>query len=174
MKTCKLLSQKFNASNSVEQFREMQDFILLWMIFEKDVLTIKNESRKGDGVHGRQKNVSDELKSLANHLAVSDINKDLLDAVFDKLKSWYFSSMNATNVFTLFKMNSDQRKVVTKAFIDGKASDEERLQAVITVIYKYRCNFIHGVKELFDLHVRQHERFSLYSKMLVECINAKK
>ena len=64
MKSFDLLSQKFNASSNIEAFREMQDFILLWMIFEKDVLGIKNESRRGDRATATLKNVSQELQQF--------------------------------------------------------------------------------------------------------------
>lgn len=64
MKPFELLSQKFNASSHIEAFREMQDFILLWMIFEKEVLSIKNEYRRGDKIVGGRKNVTTELAHL--------------------------------------------------------------------------------------------------------------
>ena len=83
MKSFDLLSQKFNASSNIEAFREMQDFILLWMIFEKDVLGIKNESRRGDRATATLKNVSQELQNLSHFLSVKLVDASLLKSVYD-------------------------------------------------------------------------------------------
>ncbi len=173
MKSFDLLSQKFNASRNIEAFREMQDFILLWMIFEKDVLGIKNESRRGERVTTTLKNVSQELQQLSQYLSVKSVNASLLNKVYDKQKEWYVDPSDSSWNFKGFNLNAEQKKLMTKAFVDNTATDEEKLEAVLTIIFKYRCNFIHGNKELESLHIRQRDRFSLYNDLLVECINAK-
>lgn len=173
MKSFDLLSQKFNASSNIEAFREMQDFILLWMIFEKDVLGIKNESRRGERVTATLKNVSQELQQLSQYLSVKSVNASLLNKVYDKQKECYVDPSDSSRNFKGFNLNAEQKKLMTKAFVDNTATDEEKLEAVLTIIFKYRCNFIHGDKELESLHIRQRDRFSLYNDLLVECINAK-
>ena len=173
MKSFDLLSQKFNASSNIEAFREMQDFILLWMIFEKDVLGIKNESRRGERVTATLKNVSQELQQLSQYLSVNSVNASLLNKVYDKQKEWYVDPSDSSWNFKGFNLNAEQKKLMTKAFVDNTATDEEKLEAVLTIIFKYRCNFIHGNKELENLHTRQQDRFSLYNGLLIECINAK-
>ena len=173
MKSFDLLSQKFNASSNIEAFREMQDFILLWMIFEKDVLGIKNEGRRGDKVTATLKNVSQELQQLSQYLSVKSVDASLLKKVYDKQKELYVDPSDSSRNFRGFHLNAEQKKLMTKAFVDHTATDEEKLEAVLTIIFKYRCNFIHGDKELLNLHTRQQDRFSLYNDLLIECINAK-
>lgn len=173
MKSFDLLSQKFNASSNIEAFREMQDFILLWMIFEKDVLGIKNESRRGDRATATLKNVSQELQNLSHFLSVKLVDASLLKSVYDKQKELYVNPSDPSRNFKGFYLNADQKELMTKAFVDNNATDEEKFEAVLTIIFKYRCNFIHGDKELQNLHIRQQDRFRLYCDLLIECINAK-
>lgn len=174
MKPFELLSQKFNASSHIEAFREMQDFILLWMIFEKEVLSIKNEYRRGDKIVGGRKNVTTELAHLEQHIPEKQIDDELLKKVCQKQKELYIDSTDTTRLFSTFRFDNNQKRLIEKAFIAETATKDELLQAALTAIYKYRCKFIHGDKELLNLHTRQHDRFSLYSELLAECINAKK
>ena len=169
-----LLSQKFNVSFKTEAFREMQDFILLWMLFEKDVLSIKSECRRGDKNRGARRNVTTELAYLEHHITEKQIDDKLLKKVYQKQKELYIDSKGTTRLFAAFRFNANQKRLIEKAFIEEAATRDELLQAILTIIYKYRCNFIHGDKELNNLHIRQHDRFSLYSELLAECINVKK
>lgn len=173
MDSFNLLASKFNVSSNDGTFRRMQDFILLWMVFEKEVLALKTESRQGDKTAGNRKRVTTELKNLSRHLPVNNINKKILDRVYSKQKEWYADSNNLDNICRTFYLNSEQKNLVKKVFSENSPSSEELFEAVITVVYKYRCNFIHGDKELKDLHTRQYDRFSLYNELLIECITAK-
>ena len=96
----------------------MQDFILLWMIFEKDVLGIKNESRRGERVTATLKNVSQELQQLSQYLSVKSVNASLLNKVYDKQKELYVDPSDSSRNFKGFNLNADQKKLMIKAFVE--------------------------------------------------------
>ena len=79
------------------------------MIFEKDVLGIKNESRHGERVTTTLKNVSQELQQLSQYLSVKSVNASLLNKVYDKQKELYVDPSDSSRNFKGFNLNTDQK-----------------------------------------------------------------
>lgn len=148
------LQKHLGVSDYPTNYIEVNNFILLWLIFEKEILKTKASNH----------NITDKIKSIGEKLQVC------IDDIFAKQKEWYYKKEFDWNKFPTASVH--QKDAVNAGFDEKNSDPNKKIVAVIMVIYLYRCNFFHGEKELAKLHIKQKDRLTCYNDFLVTCLEA--
>lgn len=155
MSSTEWLQKHLGVSDYPTNYIEVNNFILLWLIFEKEILktnpTNHNITAKIERIGAKLHNVS-------------------IDDVFTKQKEWYYKKEFDWNKFPTASVH--QKDAVNAGFDEKNSDPNKKIVAVIMVIYLYRCNFFHGEKELNKLHIKQKDRLTYYNDFLIACLEA--
>lgn len=161
MTSTEFIQNKISPDIYTGKYLKICDFMLLWTLFEKHILSATSSDST----------IAAKILSASNTLNIS------CSDTFDKLKSWYFSDGKSDRVFTLFNAQwSKRHKNLVKNTIESglKATEMDKLATTIILIYKYRCNFFHGVKELSQLIPGQEVKLDCFNEFLMRCLSTKK
>lgn len=112
-------------------------FTLIWNLFEKTF-----EKVKGKGV-----NIKDS-PDIARKYA-SKINTDILQICWEYFLKRYIENGQPKTVFNDFKFNTgDNKAQVIKTLQTDDPIGEEKLEAMLRIIFRLRNNLYHGEKEI--------------------------
>lgn len=131
------------------------NFLILWSLFE-------SKCCKGNANKASIENVIDKVEK--------SFDDNILNEVFDYMKERYAVAENFKNLN--FRTGGGDEKMKThceEVFSDEKSIKEDKLKAVLYVIYRYRNNLFHGIKQIPSLH-KQKDNFNASYKVLIECI----
>lgn len=135
---------------SAPEYNEVRNFMYLWNLFEKEFFQTNYGHHKGN-VKTIQTN-SETLSTLA-----------------------YFKGIYANNQtrFNGLGFKNVQKTTFITNVLSGVISDEASImQAVIEIIYRYRCNLFHGSKEIASLW-KQKDNFIHANQFILACLEAK-
>lgn len=135
---------------SAPEYDEVRNFMYLWNLFEKEFFQMNYGQHKGN-VKSIQTN-SETLSTLA-----------------------YFQGVYANNQtrFNGLGFKNVQKTTFITNVLSGAISDEASImQAVIEIIYRYRCNLFHGSKEIASLW-KQKDNFIHANQFILTCLEAK-
>lgn len=160
MTSTEFIQNKISPDIYTGKYLKICDFMLLWTLFEKHILSATSSDST----------IAAKILSVSNTLTVS------YSDAFNKLKSWYFSDGKSDSVFSLFAghWNPNHKRLVKGTIeLESKATGTDKLATTIILIYKYRCNFFHGVKELSQVIPDQEAKLDCFNEFLIRCLSTK-
>ncbi|MFB9119635.1 hypothetical protein ACFFUE_00370 [Bergeyella porcorum] len=131
------------------------NFLILWSLFE-------NRCCEENANKASIENVIKKVKK--------SFDDNILNEVFDYMKERYADAEKFKNLN--FRTGGGDEKMKThceKVFSGEESSKEDKLKAVLYVIYRYRNNLFHGIKQIPTLQ-EQKDNFNMAYKVLIECI----
>lgn len=135
---------------SAPDYNEIRNFLYLWNLFEREFF------QKDYGRH------KENIKSMQT-------NHETLPTLV------YFQKVYANNQtrFNGLNFKNTQNKTFIENVLSGAISDEASItEAIIEIIYRYRCNLFHGTKEIQSLW-KQKDNFIQANKYMLACLEAK-
>lgn len=131
------------------------NFLILWSLFES-----------------RCFNRTDNKTSIENVIekVEKSFDDNILNEVFDYMKERYADAEKFSRLqFKDGSGNKEMKEHCEKVFSGEESSKEDKLKAVLYVIYRYRNNLFHGSKQIPNLQ-QQKNNFNTSYKVLIECI----
>jgi hypothetical protein len=154
---------EFNQLNE-EEVNEITNFTLMWSLLESIVLDCRATPEKIDS----------NARSLVANGAL-DIN--LIADSLQYFKTRYFNKdLNAlTPYYDGLKIEHrlpKYRDLILKMFTDDDINAQEKISALLLIIYRLRNNLFHGEKWAYGIN-GQSENFTHASKVIANVIKAK-
>lgn len=139
------------------KFKPVHDFMLIWNIFERDVLR-----GKGDKIIYHEKDVFEfgKNKYPAN---------EIICFFYFFLKERYTNSKNGAIRFEHLGLSSKKIDISVILF-DNKSTISEMNQVCLTIAFRYRNNLFHGNKETADI-IKDVELFEKTNAYLIAYID---
>ena len=154
------LKKVINSNLYDEQWIKLSNFIFLWILFEKYILSA-NSSENG---------ISSKIAMISSAPNISFIH------TYAKIKDWYFPTAQSDVVFRCFRGGwAKKLKEIVKNTIEAEANatDIQKLITTVAIIYKYRCNLFHGTKELDKILPSQEEKLDSFNEFLINYLQSK-
>lgn len=129
-------------------------FMVLWSLFEKKFCNC-------DANKSKLKTIAEKYNTL--------FDKDILKQVFEGMVKRYKNE----ECFNNLRFRRDNYKNEVRGILDNNnATDEEKLRAILYIIYRYRNNLAHGEKNIETL-IKQRENFEMSYQVLIELLKIK-
>lgn len=139
---------------TTETGQEMAGFLLLWALFERN--------RFGGNLGGR---ALDKIKSTAPNQA-NDYSQ-----LLEEIEKRYIKGKPADYLFKKFpKMYQSFRSWFEGYLAKVQHSIEEEKTFVFSIMYQYRCNIMHGDKDLGTASKRQEKIIKAFNQYLRSCL----
>lgn len=145
---------KYDGKTYEEDLEIAGNFLILWNLFEKEFCDTNADKPK--------------LKNIANEY-YTHFDTNILHEVFEGIKKRYQDENKFENLrFRNENIKNEVRNTLDKS---NNATDEEKLRAILYIIYRYRNNLFHGNKKL--QLCEQKENFERSYKVLIELLKLK-
>lgn len=158
--TIEKLIETLNCNETVAVFKRKRSFIfnfaMIWNLFEYRCMGKKAQISK----------VDDFVNTLP-----SDLNLNV-NIIFDYFKDRYTNQTNGDFRFgnLLWRGNENTyRNVVIEKFRDTHCSHQDKIKAVLYIIFRLRNNLFHGEKDIAIIN-EQKQTFVLVNKFLMDLI----
>ncbi|MDO6453956.1 hypothetical protein Q4490_10310 [Neptunomonas phycophila] len=144
------------ANLSPEEHEALQRFTLLWTLFEAQVLENNASVRK----------ISEIVDSLDVHVVEGDWFKEQLVYFRER----YVEDGNTNYRFGhLHLRNNDNPERVRSVLVENNEDPKTQLIACLTIVYRFRNNFFHGLKWAYGLQ-DQFDNFTHSANLLKMCL----
>lgn len=115
------------------------DFTLMWALFE------------GTEAHGESLVVIDELAQIAARVA-DEFPQELLTKYIDYWTHRYIEGGKSNHKFEKLRFTHDPHKIIVKdVLIGNERNTQEKIYALLLIIYRLRNNLFHGEKDIHRL-----------------------
>ena len=157
--TIEKLIETLNCNETVTTFKRKRSFIfnfaMIWNLFEYRCMGKKAQISK----------VNNLVESLIS------INNLEVDAIFDYFKDRYKVADNIYNIESLSWRSNENtyRNFVIEKFRDTQCSHQNKIKAVLYIIFRLRNNLFHGEKDIAIIN-EQKQTFVLVNKFLMDLI----
>ena len=157
--TIEKLIETLNCNETVTTFKRKRSFIfnfaMIWNLFEDRCMGKKAQISK----------VNNLVESLIS------INNLEVDAIFDYFKDRYKVADNIYNTESLSWRSNEKtyRNFVIEKFRDTQCSHQDKIKAVLYIIFRLRNNLFHGEKDIAIIN-EQKRTFVLVNKFLMDLI----
>lgn len=157
--TIEKLIETLNCNETVTTFKRKRSFIfnfaMIWNLFEDRCMGKKAQISK----------VNNLVESLIS------INNLEVDAIFDYFKDRYKVADNIYNTESLLWRRNENtyRNFVIEKFRDTQCSHQDKIKAVLYIIFRLRNNLFHGEKDIAIIN-EQKRTFVLVNKFLMDLI----
>ena len=144
------------ADLSPKEYEAIQRFTLLWTLFEAQVLQNNASVNK----------IAEIINNLDNQIVVGDWFKEQLD---------YFKERYVEGGYTNYRFDhlhlrkNDNPERVRSVLVGENAAEKQQLIACLTVVYRFRNNFFHGMKWAYGMQ-EQFENFTHSANLLKMCL----
>mgnify|MGYP005989307415 FL=1 len=144
------------ANLSPEEHEALQRFTLLWTLFEAQLLENNASVRK----------ISEIVDSLDVHVVEGDWFKEQLVYFRER----YVEDGNTNYRFGhLHLRNNDNPERVRSVLVENNEDPKTQLIACLTIVYRFRNNFFHGLKWAYGLQ-DQFDNFTHSANLLKMCL----
>lgn len=157
--TTKKLIKTLNCNEEVTTFRQKRSFIfnfaMIWNLFEDICMSKKAQISKVNNL-------------VASLISVNNLE---VDAIFDYFKDRYKVADNIYNIESLSWRSNENtyRNFVIEKFRDTQCSHQNKIKAVLYIIFRLRNNLFHGEKDIAIIN-EQKQTFVLVNKFLMDLI----
>lgn len=157
--TIEKLIETLNCNETVAVFKRKRSFIfnfaMIWNLFEDRCMGKKAQISK----------VNNLVESLIS------INNLEVDAIFDYFKDRYkvFDNIYDTENLLWKEHEYTYRNFVIEKFRDTQCSHQNKIKAVLYIIFRLRNNLFHGEKDIAIIN-EQKQTFVLVNKFLMDLI----
>ena len=142
-----------NSNIDVSKYTKVRDFMFIWNLFEGIIFkTDYKRNKKNQPVH-----------SL-------NISQSIIDDTIGYFRSRYANNPNLFNALNL--KSSDKPDLIKKVLNENNADKNDVITAINTIIYRYRCNLFHGIKQVDKLW-EQSDNFEAANRYMIACLEAK-
>ena len=144
------------ANLSPEEHEAIQRFTLLWTLFEAQVL---------------QNNASvNKIADVVGNLDVHIVNEGWFHEQLEYFRERYIEAGNANYRFDhLHLRNNDDPERVRSVLVGDNEDPKEQLIACLTIVYRFRNNFFHGLKWAYGMQ-GQLDNFAHSASLLKACL----
>ncbi|AXT19256.1 hypothetical protein D7030_13460 [Flavobacteriaceae bacterium AU392] len=149
------LNNKYDIALETDQLKEIQNFTLLWNIFENLIF----ETRFS-------------VNQIEDKLADINLDQEIISETFDYCKNRYINNNETNERFEyLYLRNNDNPDLVRETLISDNPTDLNKVKVVVTIVSRFRNNLFHGIKDFKKLHL-QKENFEMSNKLLQSILNS--
>ncbi|WP_077774844.1 hypothetical protein [Salinivibrio sp. MA427] len=139
-------------SLSTEEHEALQRFTLLWTLFEAQILGSNASVRK----------ISEKVERIDPEI----INGDWLTEHLDYFSNRYIDGGNTNYRFEKLHLRTNDNPDLVRAVLTGDNADPaSQLIGCLTIVYRFRNNFFHGIKWAYGLQ-DQLENFTHSASLL--------
>jgi len=134
-------------------------FALIWNLFEKECC-------------GKFAKMDEHPKQLSEH--AEQVSRVMLQDVWCHFQQRYIANDKPTQLFKSFAFQPRDNKAWVEAILrlDAKATEQEKLEALLRIAFRLRNNLYHGEKSVSKLY-EQNENFRQINQILMALIDAK-
>lgn len=137
-------------------------FSLIWNLFEKAIEEV------------RGKGISIKNSPHITQKYSSRIKPEILQICWEHFWKRYIEGGQPKTVFNDFIFNAgDNKAQVIKTLQADNPTEEEKLEAILRIIFRLRNNLYHGEKEVEKLY-EQNENFKYANQLLMAILDAEK
>lgn len=157
--TIEKLIETLNCNETVAVFKKKRSFIfnfaMIWNLFEYRCM-------------GKKAQISKVNNLVASLISVNNLE---VDAIFDYFKDRYKVADNIYNIESLSWRSNENtyRNFVIEKFRDTQCSHQNKIKAVLYIIFRLRNNLFHGEKDIAIIN-EQKQTFVLVNKFLMDLI----
>lgn len=148
------INKKFSASLTDKDYNCVTEFLLLWNLFEDRLF--ENDFKE------------DKAKPYITN-NIKKLDHDICNKVFEYFKARYTHVESGLIIYPLFeKLNirsRDKKEFVERTLVADSPSMEDKIFASIIIIFRYRNNLFHGLKDVTQINYQQ-SNFITANKML--------
>lgn len=161
LKTTQWINEKFSVSLTDKDYNGLTEFLLLWNLFEdrlfENTFTIEKAERYINGYINR-------------------FNPDVCNRAFEYFKKRYTNIELGIVTYPLFEelnfRRTDKKEFVDSVLVADSPSLKDKVLASIIIIFRYRNNLFHGLKDITQINYQQ-SNFVEANKMLKIFIESK-
>ncbi len=157
--TIKKLIETLNCDETVDVFKSKRSFIfnfaMIWNLFEDRCM----------GNFAKISKVDNLVKGI---ISIDNLE---VDAIFNYFKDRYKVADNIYDIECLLwrRNKNSYRNFVIKKFRDTQCSHQDKIKAVLYIIFRLRNNLFHGEKDIAIIN-EQKQTFVLVNKFLMDLI----
>lgn len=159
--TMQWINRKFSANLTAEAYNILADFLLLWNLFEDRLF---------------ENNFTIEKAEHYVNDYIDRFNPDVCNRAFEYFKKRYTDIELGIVTYPLFeKLNfrrNDKKEFVDGVLIADSPSLKDKVLASIIIIFRYRNNLFHGLKDVTQINYQQ-SNFITANKVLKIFIESK-
>jgi len=152
------INERFHSSLTEENLNSVNDFLLLWSLFEKQICN--NDA-----------NNNCLLRFAERDIDLFDIV--VINRVYDYLRNRYIQNGHSTNRFQYLRL-PNQRYIdyILETFLNPESTQTDKLKVSLLIIYRFRNNLFHGEKNILTID-SQTENFRHSNELLKNIIERK-
>lgn len=149
------LNKKYNTTLEADQLNEIQNFTLLWNIFENLIF----------GTRFSVSQIEEKIKKI-------NLDQAVINETFEYCKNRYIHDNETNEKFEhLYLRNNDNPEFVKQTFLADNPTNINKVKVVITIVSRFRNNLFHGIKDFKKLHL-QKVNFEMANKLLQSILNS--
>ncbi len=153
-KTTQWINEKFSVSLTDKDYNGLTEFLLLWNLFEDRLF---------------ENNFTIEKAEHYVNDYIDRFNPDVCNRAFEYFKKRYTDIELGIVTYPLFeKLNfrrNDKKEFVDGVLVADSPSLKDKVLASIIIIFRYRNNLFHGLKDVTQINYQQ-SNFVIANKML--------
>ncbi len=132
MSVTEWINARFGIALDENSLAEIKDFSLIWNVFE-------------DRVCSNNFNIAEVQKRIRERT----FNADVFTAHLQYFQDRYINEGNTTERFEfLYFRPNDRKELVTRVLLGDLTSINDILLAIVIIIYRFRNNLFHGLKDI--------------------------
>ena len=148
------INHRYATQIAEDDLMSIKDFSLFWNIFEATVC---------DTYYTHSK-VSLKLADL--NLNVTEFQNNL--AYF---QNRYVENSDLNNRYSFLHFrDNDNEEIVRKVLLGNTTTSNEKILAIVIIVYRFRCNLFHGNKDIREINY-QRENFEQANDFLMKLLN---
>jgi len=148
------INTKFGLSLSESDLSNVKDFSLIWSIFDRHVCNSGFSITRIEQKYSYMKFDSKEMETFLDYFKKRYIENGVTNERFNKLRL----------------RPNDRSKFVSDILLEGDYNPGNIALAITIIIYRYRNNFFHGLKEFRNID-KQDKNFEVANEFLKTIIN---
>ncbi|WPU99070.1 hypothetical protein SNE26_23950 [Mucilaginibacter sp. cycad4] len=148
------INNRFGTNFKEAEIESIKDFSLIWNIFERYVC-----------------NNNFTIDRAENEISVKKIDIAKFQTHLDYFKSRYTENGNVNHRFAHLNFRAnDRQQLVNDVLLGGVAKPNQVILALVIIVYRYRNNLFHGIKDI-QLIDQQNENFEIANSFLTTLLD---
>lgn len=153
--TLQWINEKFHSNLTNDDLNSVNDFLLLWSIFEKQACN-------------NQGNIDCILRFVENNYERMDY--DVINPIFHYFSNRYIQNGQITHRFQYLRLPNDRlHDFVSGTLMSQESTNLDKLKACLLIVFRFRNNLFHGEKNILTIN-NQIDNFSNSNELIKHLI----